>query len=170
MKNNFGKNDKLLFHAFVVGDVVAIVSTVIGVIYGVIAIVEGALIDDIIVIITGVMLIVGVIIYSLVYWVFIKVMLNMLCDVKLIRNRLYNIDNDYLAGLTGSKKTDGKDSFDDGKTYQSASGVSSETNQTPISSNVARLKELKALKALMDEGVLTQEEFDAEKQKLLQRN
>lgn len=104
MKNKFRKNDKLIFHATVLADVIACLYAAIGLAYGIVIIVTGAKIESTETILTGVIIIPIAFTTAFVLWVFIKVTVNMYCDIKLIRNKLYSIDNDYLSALVAGKK------------------------------------------------------------------
>ncbi|MDE6200476.1 MAG: hypothetical protein K2M47_01160 [Clostridiales bacterium] len=99
MKNKFDKNDRLIFHATVLADVIVCLYAGIGLIYGIVTIVNGAKLESTETILLGVFVIPIAFIAAFIFWVFIKVFVNMCCDIKLIRNKLYSIDNDYLNSL-----------------------------------------------------------------------
>ncbi len=158
MDKKFKKNDKLLFHAFIITDIFAILIFLCGILHGIITILDGAKVGAASIVILGVVEMILIFpIVAFVFRIFITVTLNMYCDVKLIRNKLYNKDNGYLASLTESNGTiDGGEKLDD--VPQTAG------DKDAGFSNLSKLKELKCL---LDEEILTQEEYDAEKQKLL---
>ncbi len=47
--------------------------------------------------------------------------------------------------------------------------IDSKKNQKPSTSIVEKAEELKAVKSLLDEGVFTQEEYEAEKERILNK-
>ena len=83
-------------------------------------------------------------------WIFGQLSLNMMCDIKLIRNKLYGESNRPIAPFfTDSEYTEPQpQDADAGKLS-------------------ALVSELKALKALADDGTITQEEFEKVKAKYL---
>lgn len=103
MKNKFGKNDKFIYHAFVLVDVIAVLILVSVVVIGgfvISTVSEG----NLIVIFEGIVIIMlAAPISSFCFFVFGRVLLNALCDLKLIRNKLYDEDNDYIKKLVSDK-------------------------------------------------------------------
>lgn len=90
-------------------------------------------------------------------WIFGQLSLNMMCDIKLIRNKLYE---------------EGIESFKPFLEYKTRADDEEEQDEqpqtTPSTANTADVtQQLLKLKKLLDEGAITQEEFDAEKAKLL---
>ncbi len=90
-------------------------------------------------------------------WIFGQLSLNMMCDIKLIRNKLYE---------------EGIESFKPFLEYKTRADDEEEQDEqpqaTPSAANTADVtQQLLKLKKLLDEGAITQEEFDAEKAKLL---
>lgn len=166
MKNKFYKNDKLLLHAFIIVDVVAIAYLAIGIILGIVNIVIGAISGTVDTIIFGVVLIIAIPIFDFIIWVLLKVTLNLFCDVKLIRNNLYNIDNTYLENIIEDKKNQ-TFANTQGNQDLSLGNVSYEDDKNNSHSIFSNAQKLKQLKSLLDDGILTQAEFDVEKQKLL---
>ena len=77
-----------------------------------------------------------------------RLYLSFLCDVKLIRNKLYGVDNDGLDIFISSA-----DKFE--KTEEGYYDKS---------------EHLKQLKMLLDAGVLTQEEYDKKKEEVINSN
>lgn len=105
-------------------------------------------------------------------WVFGRLYLSYLCDIKLIRNKLYGVGNENL------------DIFlkDDGDADAAPAPTPSATGnfnrpaaaQAPVNAGGSaplpaeeRTQKLLRLKKLLDAGAITQEEFDGEKAKLL---
>lgn len=84
-------------------------------------------------------------------WVFIRLYLSYLCDIKLIRNKLYGVDNDRLAAFIENQEEERANS-------------ATESGNTVYSVAADKLLQLKRL---LDSGAITQEEFDREKEKLL---
>lgn len=84
-------------------------------------------------------------------WVFIRLYLSYLCDIKLIRNKLYGADNDRLAAFIENQEEE---------------RANSATESGDMTYSVAADKLLQ-LKKLLESGAITQEEFDREKEKLL---
>ena len=148
MSIKFNKNDKLLPRAFIIVDIICILYGIIGALYGILILANGGASSESIV--TGVLVLILVPLMAFAYWVICRVVLNALCDIKLIRNKLYGIDNGYLAGLTEDNKS-----------------VSTPAPAPVEKSNTDKLKELKEL---LDSGAITQEEFDSEKQKILNKD
>ena len=90
-------------------------------------------------------------------WIFGQLSLNMMCDIKLIRNKLYE---------------EGIESFKPFLEYKTRADDEEEQDEqpqaTPSAANTADVtQQLPKLKKLLDEGAITQEEFHAEKAKLL---
>ena len=150
MNRKFVKNDKLLPKAFIVVDAVCIIVGIIGVLYGILILANGGASSSSIV--SGILTLILVPLMAFAYWVICRVVLNALCDIKLIRYKLYDIDNGYLAGLT-----------EDNKSVSMPAPAPAPVEK----SNTDKLKELKEL---LDSGAITQEEFDAEKQKILNKD
>lgn len=105
-------------------------------------------------------------------WVFGRLYLSHLCDIKLIRNKLYGVGNENL------------DIFlkDDGDADAAPAPTPSATGnfnrpaaaQAPVNAGGSaplpaeeRTQKLLRLKKLLDAGAITQEEFDRQKAKLL---
>lgn len=165
MNNKFNKNDKILFHAFVIVDVVAIITAVICILGGIGIVVSGVDNDSTESIILGVVIIIFSPISALIVWIMQKVVVAMYCDVKLIRNKLYNINNNYLVKLIDNSKTPEQTDFNDDENNTSTNTV--DNTSVPRNPVLINISELKALKGLLDEGVLTLEEFETEKKKLM---
>lgn len=97
-------------------------------------------------------------------WIFGQLSLNMMCDIKLIRNKLYE------EGIESFKpfleyKTSAEDEEEQDEQPQAKTAT---PQATPSAANTADVtQQLLKLKKLLDEGAITQEEFDAEKAKLL---
>lgn len=99
----FRKSDRFLQRAYILSDILSIIIFIVLAIVGIMYIV-GADGDDFMITV-GVVFIVGAPILAFLVWVFTKVMLNMCCDIKLIRNKLYGEDDDYLLNITEDKNS-----------------------------------------------------------------
>ncbi len=136
----FEKNDKLLSIARVINNVVAWIGIIGGVLTGIIlcCIEYGDYLS------LGLSLLFCVPVFSALGWMVLRLILNYFCDIKLIRNKLYGVGNgDLYAFLVRNSVEDSNDTF---------SSASSKLMQ---------------LKTLLDQGIITQAEFDREKEKLL---
>ena len=79
---------------------------------------------------------------------------SFLVDVKAIRNKLYGIKNDDLLELDSAES-------------DSENGQAQMKSLTGTKSIVEKQNELLSLKKLLDEKVITEEEFETEKKKIL---
>ena len=84
----------------------------------------------------------------------IFVAISFLVDVKAIRNKLYGIKNDDLLELDSAES-------------DSENGQAQMKSLTGTKSIVEKQNELLSLKKLLDEKVITEEEFETEKKKIL---
>ena len=122
--------------------VVTIIFALLGVILGIIYLVNG-------VIALGLVLLLLIPFLCWLMWISSYLFLTYLCDIKLIRNKLYSVDNDNLKVFLD----------DEGNSYiLSRQRDSTDKNTT---------EQLIKLKSLLDSGAITQEEFNREKEKLL---
>ena len=160
----FDKNDRLLLIAKLVLNIIAILCIVTGVIVGIvlIAIQDGAFWT------IGLTILLCVPIGAAIVWLFLRLWLNYLCDVKLIRNKLYGNDdhmlNDFIAETPSEKsprsnvntpikpKSPKNDRDIDDKIIDM---IKSELEgcQTDV-------ERIQKLKSLLDQNKITQEEFD----------
>ena len=163
MDKRFKKNDKLLFHAYIIVDVLAILILLSFILSGIFIIICSRRLNWRYAIL-GVLLIVPIgPIIAYVLWVLARVLLNLCCDVKLIRNKLYDKSNAYLEELT-EEEADGQAVPDSAqKTPKQMANINNEVG-------CGYTDNLKKIEALLAEGALTQEEFDAEKKKLMSRD
>lgn len=105
-------------------------------------------------------------------WVFGRLYLSYLCDIKLIRNKLYGEGNENLEIFL---KEDGNANTAPAPTPSATGNFNRPAAQAPASggeegkplSMEERTQKLLRLKKLLDAGAITQEEFDGEKAKLL---
>lgn len=165
MKNKFSKNDKLIFHAIVLADVIACLYVIIGLIYSIVTIVNGAQSKSTGTILIGVFIIPLAFIIAFVFWVFIKIFINMCCDIKLIRNKLYSIDNNYLNILVAeSPNNEGHANDEQQETIYEQDKNNSSHDNNQFSD---KLEKLKALKELLDNNIISSSEFEKEKENIL---
>ena len=146
----FDKNDKQLKTVRTIRLVCAIIFAVLGVIGGIIVCVGGG-------ILLGILLLLLTPFLSWLAWVFGSLILTFLCDVKLIRNKLYGLDNGNLSEFITQESA------------APAQPVRTEpAGQKPLSGSDGYENLLK-LKKLYDSGALSQEEYEKMKREFLDR-
>ncbi len=143
MNRKFNKNDRALFHAYVMVDIVSAAILILGIVYGIITIINGAYLSAWIIVWGVIMIVLISPIIAFVYWIVNKLLINMCCDIKLIRNKLYGIDNDYLHGLTGDDRLGGNIFNDREKRMRSETSDSLDNVHDSISSGNAETGEIK---------------------------
>lgn len=106
-------------------------------------------------------------------WVFARLYLSYLCDIKLIRNKLYGVGNENLDVFLKTKAERTAPAYPQGgytgaDTYRPAAQAPAGSGEEgkPLSME-ERTQKLLRLKKLLDAGAITQEEFDRQKAKLL---
>ena len=106
-------------------------------------------------------------------WVFGRLYLSYLCDIKLIRNKLYGVGNENLDVFLKTKAERTAPAYPQGgytgaDTYRPAAQAPAGSGEEgkPLSME-GRTQKLLRLKKLLDAGAITQEEFDRQKAKLL---
>lgn len=105
-------------------------------------------------------------------WVFGRLYLSYLCDIKLIRNKLYGVGNENLEIFL---KEDGNANTAPAPAPSATGNFNRPAAQAPAGSGEEgkplsmeeRTQKLLRLKKLLDAGAITQEEFDRQKAKLL---
>lgn len=137
----FEKNDKQLLMVRILLNVVTWIFVLAGIISGIILLVNDS-------IALGLVMLLLVPFLSWLMWVVARLYLTYLCDIKLIRNKLYGVENENLSVFL-SEKTE---------THEQTLQQNSSTDKTQA---------LLRLKKLLDGGVITQEEFEREKEKYL---
>lgn len=137
----FEKNDKQLLTMRILLNVVTFIFVLAGIISGIIL-----LVNDSIALGLGMLLLVPFL--SWLMWVVARLFLTYLCDIKLIRNKLYGVDNDNLKVFLEEKQT---------------------PEQIAEQKRVAaqNAEKIEKLKTLRDSGVISEEEFQQEREKLL---
>ena len=142
----FNKNDHTLLVIRIIINVVCIAGAVLGVIAGIVLSALGA-------IEIGLPILFLVPLACWLSWLMSRLMLTLMADIKFIRNKLYELDNSYLgvflANRTGAAPSSSAAPAEGGFDY------------------AAVAQQLMQLKALLDDGTITREEFDREKAKLL---
>ena len=140
----FNKNDHTLLIVRIIINVVCIAGAVFGVVAGIVLSALG-LIE------IGLPILFLVPLACWLGWLMSRLMLTLMADIKFIRNKLYELDNGYL------------DVFLTNRTY-APSAAAGNPGQADYA---AKAQQLMQLKALLDDGTITREEFDREKAKLL---
>ena len=137
----FEKNDKQLLTMRIIVNVVICIIAAASILVGIIlsATASNALF---------LLIAVGGAFLSWLAWVVARLYLSYLCDIKLIRNKLYGVDNDNLKVFLEEKQT---------------------PEQIAEQKRVAaqNVEKIEKLKILRDSGVISEEEFQQEREKLL---
>ena len=89
-----------------------------------------------------------------VLWVFLRLILSFFCDVKMIRNKLYEKENDYFAEY-----------LQDGDLLLRVGGKS--RKPIDLQKNAEANEELRSLQQRLDLGDITPKEYEARKEELL---
>lgn len=100
-------------------------------------------------------------------WIFGQLSLNMMCDIKLIRNKLYEEGIESFKPFLERKKREDDEEEQDDNEADEADEAEQNKQSRPATEMADVTQQLLKLKKLLDEGAITQEEFDAEKAKLL---
>lgn len=141
----FKKNDKYWFRAYAFVDVFIIVISSIMLVGGVVILALGIDATNVNGIITGSLYIVCSIAGAFIVHIIYHLALSLYLDIKLIRNKMYGIDNgDFDKALSEDNSSRRRVAVQDDITVQ-----------------------IRALKQLCDDGIITQEEFEIKKQSLL---
>lgn len=137
----FEKNDKQLLTMRILLNVVTIIFVLLGVIFGIIYLANDA-------IALGLVFLLLIPFLCWLMWVVARLFLTYLCDIKLIRNKLYGVDNDNLKVFLGERQT---------------------PEQIAEQKRVAaqNAEKIERLKYLRDAGVITEKEFQQAREKLL---
>lgn len=137
----FEKNDKQLLTMRIIVNVVICIIAAASILVGIIlsATASNALF---------LLIAVGGAFLSWLTWVVARLYLSYLCDIKLIRNKLYGVENDNLKVFLEEKQT---------------------PEQIAEQKRVAaqNVEKIEKLKTLRDSGVISEEEFQQEREKLL---
>lgn len=155
----FEKNDKALFTARTLLIVVCLIFGIGGAIAGIVL----CCIDEDMLAIGLPLLFCGPF-FAWLMWIFGQLSLNMMCDIKLIRNKLYEESiESFKPFLEYKTRADDEEKQDEQPQAEAAT-----LQATPTTANTTDItQQLLQLKKLLDDGVITQEEFDREKAKLL---
>ena len=137
----FEKNDKQLLTMRIIVNVVICIIAAASILVGIIlsATASNALF---------LLIAVGGAFLSWLTWVVARLYLSYLCEIKLIRNKLYGVENDNLKVFLEEKQT---------------------PEQIAEQKRVAaqNVEKIEKLKTLRDSGVISEEEFQQEREKLL---
>ena len=137
----FERNDKQLLTVRILVNVGTWIGAIGGVIIGIVFSATGLLE-------VGLPILFGLPILSWIMWMYARLRLCYLCDIKLIRNKLYGVDNDNLKVFLEKK-------------------LSEEEIEELKRVEMQNTEKLIKLKSLRDSGVITEEEFQQEKEKIL---
>lgn len=137
----FEKNDKQLLTIRTIINVVTILFVIIGIICSIILLVNKE-------IFLGVFLLVFIPFFSWFMWIIWRLIMTFLCDIKLIRNKLYGVENDNMKVFLGERQT---------------------PEQIAEQKRVAaqNAEKIERLKYLRDASVITEKEFQQAREKLL---
>ena len=137
----FERNDKQLLTVRVITNVVTWILAIVGIIAGIVLSALGMLA-------IGLPILFVVPFLCWLMWVYVRLHLSHLCDIKLIRNKLYGVDNDNLKVFLKEKVT------------------KRELQETELI-KAQKTENMTKLKALRDSGVLTEQEYQNEINKIL---
>ena len=137
----FERNDKQLLTVRIITNVVTWILAIVGIIVGII-------LSALEMLEIGLPILFVVPFLCWLMWVYIRLHLSHLCDIKLIRNKLYGVDNDNLKVFLEEK-------------------LSEEEIEELKRVEMQNTEKLIRLKSLRDSGVITEEEFQQEKEKIL---
>lgn len=137
----FEKNDKQLLTMRIIVNVVICIIAAASILVGIILSATASNAVFLLIAVGGAFL-------SWLTWVVARLYLSYLCDIKLIRNKLYGVDNDNLKVFLEEKQT---------------------PEQIAEQKRVAaqNAEKIEKLKTLRDSGVISEEEFQQEREKLL---
>lgn len=133
----FEKNDKQLLTVRIITDVVTWILAIAGIIVGIV-------LSALEMLAIGLPILFIVPFLSWLMWVYARLHLSYLCDIKLIRNKLYGVDSDNLNVFWVEEKTENDESYDESK-----------------------VNTLTSLYHLFEKGVITEEEYNNQKMALL---
>lgn len=137
----FERNDKQLLTVRIITNVVTWILAIVGIIVGIILSASEML--EI-----GLPILFVVPFLCWLMWVYIRLHLSHLCDIKLIRNKLYGVDNDNLKVFLEEKFTK--------RELQEIELIKAQ-----------KTEKMAKLKALRDSGALTEKEYQNEINKIL---
>lgn len=137
----FERNDKQLLTVRIITNVVTWIFAIAGIIAGIVLSALGMLES-------GLPILFVVPFLSWLMWVYVRLHLSHLCDIKLIRNKLYGVDNDNLKVFLEEKFTK--------RELQEIELIKTQ-----------KIEKMAKLKALRDSGALTEKEYQNEINKIL---
>lgn len=163
MANRFSKLDKMWFVAYVFVDVLAVITGILGVVTGVL-IISYATEEKAYIILEGIIVILFSLIFAAFFWVIMKVILSSYSDIKFIRNKMYCESNEMFDAVLS--RSDGialSQNVDADKSVTETN----DGNLAPQKYVKSLAEQLREIKQLCDEGILSQSEFEQAKKKLL---
>lgn len=153
----FRENDKYLLIARIVINILACIAAVGCVITGIVYMTKDLVKEGIIILFFGLL-------GCAVFWLFLRLLLSYLCDVKLIRNRLYEQGNENLEAFLGEKPLLKKKSFQRESVTEKKYNLSSKEFYEQEREKIAKMRELKYR---MEEGLITEEEYDLQMKEIM---
>ena len=161
----FQNNDKYLV-------VARKILSVLSIILGALGVITGLILCSLEVYVAGLILMLVEPILCLIVWFVGMLVLSYLCDVKLIRNKLYGESNDYLKDFLSQKSEPKTETVvptqQDGENAQTFSKQSGDDGVLESYALPEYDRELlHKLKCLYESGAITQEEYRQEKAKIL---
>ena len=144
----FDKNDKVLYRARIIIMAFCIVLGVGGMICGIVFMASSSQNPEYLGL--GIVYLIGSPLLSILAWVFEELIFTVIVDIKLIRNKMYDIDNEKLLnwGDINSPKPVDTQSY----SYEND-----------------KMRLLHECKMLLDSGAITEEEFDEQKKIILEK-
>lgn len=162
----FEKNDKILFIMRFVINVLSVVAGIVCIILGIVLAAKGVS--------NGYIILFGGVIGIGFFWLVWQLCFSYLCDIKLIRNKLYGADNDSLSVFLNNSQEDREEdpeqedqevsAEDKSAQEQSAEGDSAEEGSVEeVAPDIQKNIMLKKLKALKDKGRISEKEYQEKK-------
>lgn len=155
----FENNDKSLLSVRIIVNAVVAILFVLIIAIGVGLIVIGADKDESLIFVGIVVILLGALL-SWLLWVFARLMLSFMCDVKLIRNKLYENSNDNLKVFTEATRQ---------AVYERDYDTQNRVDKAHTTAPTDNMKLLRDLKTLYDSGAIDAQEYNREKERLLKR-
>lgn len=159
----FEKNDRILFIMRFVINVVSLVIGILCIIWGIVLAAKNVP--------YGFIIIFAGPVSACLFWLVWQLLFSYFCDIKLIRNKLYGLDNDDLSAFIGNHETaDPAKDFEDAKTVKEEPAVEQSIQEEPaeeISADFQKSILLKKLNSLRDKGRISEKEYEEKKKYIL---
>lgn len=169
----FEKNDRILFIMRFVINVVSLVIGILCIIWGIVLAAKNVP--------YGFIIIFAGPVSACLFWLVWQLLFSYFCDIKLIRNKLYGLDNDDLSAFIGNHETaDPAKDFEDAKTVKEEPTVEQPMQEEPameqsiqeepaeeISADFQKSILLKKLNSLRDKGRISEKEYEEKKKYIL---